>query len=46
MTTLEKLIAKKETFEKMRADIAAEKFGEEIKYDGYEEYSNGIIEIR
>lgn len=26
--------------------IDYEKFGEELKYDGYEEYSNGIIEIR
>lgn len=26
--------------------IDYQKFGEELKYDGYEEYSNGIIEIR
>lgn len=26
--------------------IDYEKFGEELKYDGFEEYSNGIIEIR
>ena len=26
--------------------IDYERFGEELKYDGYEEYSNGIIEIR
>ena len=26
--------------------IDYERFGEELKYDGYEEYSNGIIEVR